>query len=221
MVTPAAVDAPPSLRIGVLALQGDHAAHRLATLRAARAEKRACEAMEVRRPADLEGLDGLILPGGESTTLLKLLEIEDLGLAISRFVTEQGGVLFATCAGAILCARTVTNPAQSSLGLIDASIERNAFGRQCESFTALVQPEADSGLGDEPLAAFFIRAPRFRELGPGVSVLARHEGEPVLVRQGRVLAGTFHPELTDDTRIHALFLRAASSRHAELRPVGA
>lgn len=194
------------VRAGVLALQGDFAKH-VAALRLAAAEcDQPCTISEVRRPADLAGLRGLVLPGGESTTLLKLLDVDDLGLAIGRFVSEQGGALLATCAGAILASREVLSPAQRSLGLLDAVIERNAYGRQVDSFIAKVTPEAGAGLGDEPLEAVFIRAPRFRSVGPGVSVLARHEGEPVLVRQDRILAATFHPELTTDSRVHAIFL---------------
>jgi 5'-phosphate synthase pdxT subunit len=189
-------------RVGVLALQGDFAAH-------ARALKAAgpCDVSEVRRPRDLEGLAGLVLPGGESTTLLKLLAVEDLGLAIARFSSEQGGGLFATCAGAILISREVLSPAQASLGLLDAAIERNAYGRQVDSFITAIEPEPESGLGAEPLEAVFIRAPRFLSLGPSVSVLAREGSDPVLVRQGSILAATFHPEMTSDTRVHALFLK--------------
>lgn len=199
------------LRVGVLALQGDFARH-VAALRLAAAEReRACSVVEVRRPSDLGGLGGLVLPGGESTTLLKLLDAEDLGLAIARFAKEQGGAILATCAGAILISREVLNPAQRSLGLLDAVIERNAYGRQVDSFIAAVKPEAGAGLGDEPIEAVFIRAPRFRSVGAGVEVLARHGGEPVLVRQGRILAATFHPELTSDARVHAAFLEGAAA----------
>jgi 5'-phosphate synthase pdxT subunit len=164
----------------------------------------------VRTPQDLAGLDGLVVPGGESTTLLELLEPRQLGRAIGRWATEQGGRVFGTCAGAILVSREVLRPAQPSLGLLDAVIERNAYGRQVDSFITTLQPEPASTLGSAPLEAVFIRAPRFTSVGPGVEVLASREGEPVLVRSGRVLAATFHPELTGDVRVHALFLRMLS-----------
>ena len=194
--------------VGVLALQGDFEAHGRALRRAAQAAGVECEVREVRKPSELDGLQGLVLPGGESTTLLKLMAPLDLGRAIARFTTEQGGRLFATCAGAILISREVRNPAQASLGLLDAVIERNAYGRQVDSFIAELRPEAGTGLGDAPLEAVFIRAPRFVELGPGVDVLARQDGDAVLVRQGPILAATFHPEMTQDPRVHALFLRS-------------
>ena len=200
-------EAAPALRVGVLALQGDYAAHADALRRAAVDERLEVAVDEVRRPADLEGLDGLVMPGGESTTLLKLLEPEELGLAIRRFVQERSGSVLATCAGAILVSRSVSGPAQPSLGLLHASIRRNAYGRQVDSFIAQLPTEAGSGLGAEPLEGVFIRAPRFGELGRGVAVLARVDGEPALVREGRVLAATFHPELTRDTRVHRLWLR--------------
>jgi 5'-phosphate synthase pdxT subunit len=185
-------------RVGVLALQGDFAAH-AALLRDLGAEPR-----EVRRVAELAGLDGLVIPGGESTALLRLMEDEPWFDALRAFHRE-GGALFGTCAGAILLAREVTGSVQPSLGLLDIAVERNAWGRQAHSFeTALEAP----GLG-EPLAAAFIRAPRIRSVGPGVRVLARYRGEPVLVAGDRVLAATFHPEITGEARVHAHFLRPA------------
>ncbi len=205
------------LRVGVLALQGDFAAHAGALERAATAAGLACDVREVRRLPDLAGIEALVLPGGESTTLLKLLSIEDLGLAIRRFVTEQGGAVFGTCAGAILVSRHVRSPDQASLELLDATIERNAYGRQVDSFITTIEPQPGSGLGSRPIEAVFIRAPRFLATGPGVDVLARHGGEPVLVREGRVLAATFHPEMTPDDRIHATFLRGV--RAAAVTPV--
>lgn len=195
------------MRVGVLALQGDWAAHAAALQRAAVREGLAVEVAEVRRPADLEGLAGLVMPGGESTTLLKLLAMEQLDLAIGRWVTEAGGKIFGTCAGAILVSRIVRNPEQRSLGLLDAVIERNSYGRQVDSFIEPLPTRAGSELGGAPVEAVFIRAPRFIEVGRGVEVLLSRAAEPVLVRQGRVLAATFHPELTPDTRVHALFLR--------------
>ena len=198
------------MRVGVLALQGDWAAHAEALRRAAAREAMAIEVVEVRRPADLEGpqpLVGLVMPGGESTTLLKLLAMEQLDLAIGRWVSEAGGKLFGTCAGAILVARAVRNPEQGSLGLLDAVIERNSYGRQVDSFIERRPTRAGSELGPAPVEAVFIRAPRFIEVGAGVDVLLSRGAEPVLVRQGRILAATFHPELTPDSRVHALFLR--------------
>ncbi len=169
---------------GVLALQGDFAAH-------ARAFG---GAVEVRRAAEIDALDLLVLPGGESTTLLNLLEGSGIEEAARRLLA-RGGTVFGTCAGAILLAKRVTGPAQPSWELIDIDVERNAFGRQVDSFEAVLEP-------DYP--AVFIRAPRIRRCGPGVEVLARWNGEPVLVREGRVFAATFHPELTGDGRIAGL-----------------
>jgi len=187
-------------RIGVLALQGDFEAH------AKVLSGLGCEVVEVRRVAQLTGLDGLVIPGGESTTLLNLMADEPWFLALKRF-EDGGGALMGTCAGAILLAREVENPAQESLGLLDATIARNAFGRQFESFeTTLDAPQ----LGGT-IEAVFIRAPRFRALGPEVETLAAYDGEPVLVREGRVLAMTFHPELTGDTKLHAYFLTMAQT----------
>ncbi len=175
---------------GVLALQGDFAAH------AAAFRDLDVSAREVRRVADLDGVAGLMIPGGESTTLLNLMADEHWFEALRRF-HEEGGVLAGTCAGAILLAREV-RPRQPSLALLDAVVERNAYGRQVDSFEASVDAPVLGG----PLAAVFIRAPRFRALWPGVEVLARLEGEPVLVQQERVVAATFHPELTRDRALH-------------------
>jgi len=188
-------------RVGVLALQGDFAAH-VAALADVGAR-----AIEVRRTAELDMLDGLVVPGGESTTLLNLLDDEPWFDALCRFAA-QGGTLLGTCAGAILLAREVVGPTQPSLGLLDVTIRRNAFGRQVDSF------ETQIGLAGDvlPLPAVFIRAPRIVRVGAGVEVLARLDGEPVLVRQGRVLAATFHPELTADRRLQSSFLALAASR---------
>jgi 5'-phosphate synthase pdxT subunit len=180
------MDAP----FGVLALQGDFAAH------AAAFRHLGVPVREVRRVAELEGLGGLMIPGGESTTLLNLMRDEPWFEAI-RSLHASGAVVAGTCAGAILLSREV-RPRQGSLALLDAVIERNAFGRQVDSFEARVDAPA---LGGE-MDAVFIRAPRFRALFPGVEVLARHAGEPVLVQQGRVVAGTFHPELTRSRALH-------------------
>jgi 5'-phosphate synthase pdxT subunit len=186
-------------RFGVLALQGDFAAH-AASLRSAGGEAR-----EVRRVADLDGVKGLVLPGGESTTLLKLMAQEDWWTALRRF-HENGGALFGTCAGAILLSKEVTGPSQPSLGLLDATIERNAYGRQLDSFESEVETPS---LG-RPLRAAFIRAPRFARTGDAVEVLGRLRGEPVLLRQGRVLAATFHPEIAGDDRLHRYFVGLAA-----------
>jgi pyridoxal 5'-phosphate synthase pdxT subunit len=183
------------MRVGVLAIQGDFAAHARAI------ERVGANAIEVRRANDLAALDGLILPGGETTTMLKFIEDEELAAPIVDFA-RAGKPLFGTCAGAILLAREVYNPAQASLGLIDIAIERNAYGRQVESFIAEVETTIEGG----PLEAVFIRAPKIRRIGAGVEVIARLKDEPVLVRDGNILAATFHPELTEDVRAHQLLL---------------
>ena len=202
------------LRIGVLALQGDFDAHCLALTRCGAGVR------TVRLPADLEGLQGLVLPGGESTTMLSLIREFGFSEEIPRFV-DRGGALYGTCAGAILLARQVTSPVQWSFGLLDIDVERNGFGRQAESFEAeltQVAPELLDGAQGKPLRAVFIRAPRIERTGRGVKVLASWNDEPVLVRQGRILASTFHPELTADTRIHEYFLTAvAGAVHAPER----
>ena len=182
-------------RIGVLALQGDFEAHAKVLVGLG------CEVVEVRRVAQLAGLDGLVIPGGESTTLLNLMADEPWFPALTRF-KEGGGALMGTCAGAILLARRVVNPPQDSVGLLDATVARNAFGRQVDSFETTIDAP---GLGGT-IEAVFIRAPRFQALGPDVQTLAVYDGEPVLVREGRVLAMTFHPELTRDAKLHAYFL---------------
>ncbi len=179
---------------GVLALQGDFAAH------AAAFRELGVPVREVRRVAELDGLAGVMIPGGESTALLKLMSDEPWFDAL-RGLHARGGVLAGTCAGAILLSRTV-RPAQPSLGLLDATIERNAWGRQVDSFEADLEAPALGGR----VGAVFIRAPRFRALEAGVEVLARYADEPVLVRQGRVVAGTFHPELTRSRALHRYLL---------------
>jgi 5'-phosphate synthase pdxT subunit len=182
-------DAQPQLRVGVLAVQGDFAAH-LRILR-----ELGAQGTEVRTPEQLHDLDGLIIPGGESTTITMGIEAAGLGDAIRQH--HQAGVpILGTCAGMIVCD-------DAHLGLIDATARRNAFGRQLQSFEADLEVE---GIGSEPLRAVFIRAPWIERLGVGVSVLASWEDHPVVVREGGVLACAFHPELTDDGRLHALFL---------------
>ena len=177
------------LRVGVLALQGDFEAH-ARTLRQLGAEPR-----EVRTPADMEDLDALAIPGGESTTIGKLIASAGLEPAL-RCHHEAGRPILGTCAGMIVCDA-------EHLGFIDATARRNAFGRQLQSFEADLEVE---GAGDEPLRAVFIRAPWVEEHGPEVEVLASHEGHPVAIREGNVLACSFHPELTDDPRFHAIFM---------------
>lgn len=182
-------------KVGVLALQGDFEAHARALQRAG------AEAVEVRSAADLENIQGLIIPGGESTTMMKLLDQENLLEPLRRFGRERP--IFGTCAGAILLASGVLNPPQASLGLMDMDVERNAYGRQLDSRITRLKPE---GL-DAELEAVFIRAPIIRRVGERATVLARYQGDPVLVEQGRHLAATFHPELSDDSRVHLMFLR--------------
>jgi 5'-phosphate synthase pdxT subunit len=185
---------PTSLSIGVLALQGAYQAH-AQTLRLLGATPKL-----VKTPADLVGLDGLIMPGGESTTMLKFLERDDFFATLETFVATTP--TFGTCAGAILLAKDVEHPAQASLAALDITVERNAYGRQIDS-TIL---RNESLLPGGPLEMVFIRAPRITRTGPGVEVLASRDGFPVLVRSGHLLAATFHPELSDDTRVHQLFL---------------
>ena len=193
------------MAIGVLAIQGDFAAHARALWRIG------VDAIEVRRSNDLDATDGLIVPGGESTTMLKFNEEENLAESLTDFA-RQGKPIFGTCAGAILLAREVYNPPQASIGLIDIGVERNGYGRQVDSFIA----EVETAIEDGPLEAVFIRAPRIRGAGPNVEVVASLNDEAVLVREGNILAATFHPELTEDTRVHSLFVemvRAASKSH--------
>ncbi len=180
--------------IGVLALQGAYAKHAQA-LEAAGAEARL-----VKRPAELAGLDGLVIPGGESTTFLKHLERDGFFDALKDFV--RATPTFGTCAGAILLATGVEHPHQDSLKAMNITVERNAYGRQIDS-TILTAPTALEG---DDLEMVFIRAPRIAAVGPEVEVLATREGSPVLVRQGHLLAATFHPELSDDGRVHRLFV---------------
>jgi 5'-phosphate synthase pdxT subunit len=178
------------LRIGVLAVQGNFREH------AAMLRRHGAEPVEVRLPEQLEGLDGLIIPGGESTAIGRLMKLYDLDEAVRDF----GGPVFGTCAGMIVLDR-------DHLGLGDYSTRRNAFGRQVKSFEADLEMLPNSGGdGDEPLRAVFIRAPWLEDAGPEVEVLAEVDGHPVLAREGRLLVAAFHPELTDDTRVHERFL---------------
>ena len=182
------------LRVGVLALQGAFEAH------ASRLRALGAEAILVRKPEQLAGLDGLVIPGGESTTFLKHLERGGFFDSLQQFVRDTP--TFGTCAGAILLATDVHNPEQRSLAAIDITVERNAYGRQNESHIL----ETDTTLPGGPLEMVYIRAPRIAETGPDVQVLAERNGSPTLVQQGHLLAATFHPELSDDIRVHQLFL---------------
>jgi 5'-phosphate synthase pdxT subunit len=173
------------MKVGVLAVQGNFREH------AAMLRSLGADVVEVRLPEDLEGLDGLVIPGGESTAISRLIRLYGLEEAIRRF----RGALFGTCAGMILLDR-------KHLGLVDLEVDRNAYGRQVASFEADLELDGDP----EPLRGVFIRAPRVREAGPEVEVLSDLGGEPVLLRQGRILVASFHPELTDDTRVHERFL---------------
>jgi 5'-phosphate synthase pdxT subunit len=188
-------------RVGVLAIQGDYEAHAKALARAG------AEAELVLWPKQLAALDALVLPGGESTTIAKGLE----RLALYEALRERirGGMpVLGTCAGAILLAARVENRPVETLGVLDATAVRNAYGTQVDSFAAPVDAEAAPELAG--LRCVFIRAPQLKDLGAGVEVLARVDGQPVLVRQGNVFAATFHPELTDDVRVHRLLIAAAA-----------
>jgi pyridoxal 5'-phosphate synthase pdxT subunit len=182
------------MKIGILAVQGDFEAH------AATLARMGVEYVFVRTPRDLEGVDGVILPGGESTTQWKFLVEERLDKALAAHAA-RGGAIFGTCAGAILLAREVHNPEQPSLGLADISVIRNAYGRQLASEVR----QGVTSLSPEPIEMVFIRAPIIDRVGTDVRVLAESEGQPVLIRQGRILIATFHPELTDDATVHKYF----------------
>ena len=184
------------MKIGVLALQGDFSLHRKAL------DRLGVESVEVRMPRQLEDVAGLIMPGGESTTLLKLMDAWEFVPALEKF-HAAGKPIFGTCAGLILLAREVESPKQASLGLIDLTAERNAYGRQKESFET--EGVGDLGQGPRPLQMVFIRAPRIRRMGPAVTPLVMHRGECVMAREGSVLVAAFHPELTDDETVHRYF----------------
>jgi 5'-phosphate synthase pdxT subunit len=182
------------MKIGVLALQGDFDAHRR------RLEQLGATVILVRKVEDFDAIDGLVIPGGESTTFLKLLP-QNLFEKLRDFVHTKP--TFGTCAGAILLAKHVTNPDQPGLNALDITVERNAYGRQIDS--AIL--EGKTKLSDDPMEMVFIRAPRIQQVGEGVEVLAERDGYPVLVRKGSIMAATFHPELSDDPRVHAEFLK--------------
>ena len=181
-------------RIGVLGIQGDYAAH------AAALSEAGAEAVDVRKPQDLDGIDGLILPGGESTTMLRFLDRQGLFDRLREFVSRRP--VFGTCAGTILLAKDVRNPAQRSLGVLNAAVERNAYGRQIDSS---IETELTT-LAGGAMEMVFIRAPRIVEVGEGVETLATRDGFPVLVHQGNIVAATFHPELSADRRVHRFFV---------------
>ncbi len=183
-----------SRTIGILALQGAYQAH-AKTVQALGANPKL-----VRLPADLDGIDGLIMPGGESTTMLKFLEHHNFFDTLKTFVRTTP--TFGTCAGAILLAKDVENPAQKSLAALDITVERNAYGRQIDSTILTVPTTLEGG----PLEMVFIRAPRITRTGPEVEILASRDEYPVLVQQGHLLAATFHPELSSDHRVHQLFM---------------
>lgn len=184
-----------TVNIGVLALQGAFREHRQAL------ERIGATVREVRLPRDLDGLDGLVMPGGESTTMGKLASVYGLDEALPAF-HQAGGAIWGTCAGAILLAADIEGSEQPRLGLMDIGVARNAFGRQIDSFEAEL---AVSGL-EEPFRAVFIRAPAITRVGDGVEVLATHAGRVVFARQGRLLASSFHPELAGDDRLHRRFV---------------
>ncbi|MGH9505480.1 MAG: pyridoxal 5'-phosphate synthase glutaminase subunit PdxT [Terriglobales bacterium] len=211
---------PKNLAIGILALQGDYEAHARALARLGLTAERELDALTpppplpdalefsghwrlVRAAADLAGLQGLILPGGESTTMLKFLEDEPFWRELGAVVRRRA--VLATCAGVILLAREVGNPPQRSLGILDVAVERNAYGRQIDSSVR------QGKLLGRDLEMVFIRAPKITAAGPGVEILATESGLPVLVRQGRLLAATFHPELSRDLTLHRYFLDAAAA----------
>ena len=183
-------------RIGIVAIQGDYQAH------AKTLDRLGVEHALVRTPADIDGVKGVILPGGESTTHLKVMKEEGLFDSLKQFAAN-GGAFFGTCAGAIMLAREVHGPAQDSLGLLDISILRNGYGRQLASDVH----RGPTKLRPEPLEMVFIRAPIIESTGAEVEVLAEDAGHPVLVRQGKILVSTFHPELTSDPFVHEYFLR--------------
>ena len=198
--------------IGVLAIQGDYAAHARALIDAG------AEPVMVRTSEELTGLDALVIPGGESTTMLRFLERDNFLSELKNFVDKKPA--FGTCAGCILLAKEVVHPAQASLRVLNATVERNAYGRQIDSAIITQETAVPGG----PLEMVYIRAPRITEVGPEVEVLADRDGFPVLVRQGKLMAATFHPELSTDRRVHQLFVdlvRQSMCGGSELQAVAA
>jgi 5'-phosphate synthase pdxT subunit len=189
------------MQIGVLAIQGDYEAHKV------RLEQLGAKVTLVRKPEQLDTIDGIIIPGGESSTFLNFLAERGFLEKLRDFVRTKP--TFGTCAGAILLANKVENPPQQSLHAMDISIRRNAYGRQIDSSIR----EARTKLGDKPLEMVFIRAPKIVRTGKGIEVLATADGDPVLVRQGKTMAATFHPELSEDTRVHQEFMKMVKNGH--------
>ncbi len=187
------------MNIGVLAIQGDYEAHK------ARLEQLGAEVTLVRKPEQLDSIDAIVIPGGESSTFLNFLEEHGFLEKLKSFVSTKPA--FGTCAGAILLAKDVENPPQRSLGVLDIRIRRNAYGRQIDSSIR----EAVTKLGETPLELVFIRAPKIMSTGKDVEVLATESGDPILVRQGKIMAATFHPELSSDTRVHQEFLKLVTN----------
>jgi 5'-phosphate synthase pdxT subunit len=191
------------MKVGILAVQGDFEAH------AATLARLGVEYVFVRTPRDLDGVDAVILPGGESTTQWKFLVEEGLDKSLTSHAA-RGGAIFGTCAGAILLARDVYKPSQPSLGLVDISVIRNGYGRQLASEVR----QGATSISSEPIEMVFIRAPIIERVGPEVEVLAKSNGQPVLIRQGHILIATFHPELTSDNTVHEYFLKMAAGENA-------
>lgn len=187
------------MTVGVLAIQGDYEAHKAVL------ERLGAEVALVRKPEQLDAVDAIVIPGGESSTFLNFLNEHGFLEKLRDFVSTKP--TFGTCAGAILLAKEVENPPQESLGALDICIRRNAYGRQIDSSIR----EARTKLGEKPLEMVFIRAPRITATGRDVEVLASKDGDPVLVRQGKIMAATFHPELSNDTRVHEEFLKLISN----------
>ena len=188
-------------KVGVLAIQGDYEAHRAVF------ERLGVDVLLVRKPEQLDAIDAIVIPGGESSTFLNFLEEHGFLEKLRDFVRTKPA--FGTCAGAILLASDVENPPQTSLGALDIRIRRNAYGRQIDSSIH----EAITKLGEKPLEMVFIRAPKIVATGKDVEVLASNNGDPVLVRQGKTMACTFHPELSNDTRVHEEFLKLVKNGH--------
>lgn len=192
-------------KIGVLALQGAFREHRKAL------ESLDCEVAEIRKPSDLEGINGLIIPGGESTTMGKLLQVDELGERIKE-LAKKNLPIFGTCAGMIVLSKKIENSDQYRLGLMDVTVQRNAFGRQVASFETDIEVPA---VGQESVKAVFIRAPYLKEVAPNVGILAEYEGKIVFARQGNIIASAFHPELTEDRRVHQYFLSIVDEQLAK------
>lgn len=191
------------MTVGVLAIQGDYEAHKAVL------QRLGANVVLVRKPEQLDAIDAIVIPGGESSTFLNFLAERGFLHKLREFVSNKP--TFGTCAGAILLAKAVENPPQESLGVLDIRVRRNAYGRQMDSSIREVQTK----LGEKPLEMVFIRAPKITGAGEGVEVLATADGNPVLVRQGKIMASTFHPELTSDTRVHEAFLKMVKNGHAD------